>query len=331
MWGRVVKLSVGRFFRGNESAGDAYDLSALDIEFECYRSVEWYDNSATVTVYNPSPSTVSVLMDEGNAVVLQAGYEDGGLGTVFSGQISRCELSRSGTDIVAEITCVQARGNFYQLARLNMAVSFSASDTVKACLSEFCDYAGIALRASFPQLSIPIGYPYSRSGTFTDVIRDFSRTVLEPLCKVKLYCDNNELIVFGDGNTIALEEVNLGWDTGLLSCREIRDESQNKVNFGDDPAYHYFSGSDQECPEPKERPAKEIDREKTVGFTALLNAAIVPNGFVNLDSYRGDGYDSALDVRGRFIVTDCTYRGGNVGSDFTVECTAVERPVKTEA
>lgn len=331
MWGRVVKLSIGRFFRGNESAGDAYDLSALDIEFECYRSVEWYDNSATVTVYNPSPSTVSVLMDEGNAVVLQAGYEDGGVGTVFSGQISRCELSRSGTDIVAEITCVQARGNFYQLARLNMAVSFSASDTVKACLSAFCDYAGIALRASFPQLSIPIGHPYSRSGTFTDVIRDFSRTVLEPLCKVKLYCDNNELIVFGDGNTIALEEVNLGWDTGLLSCREIRDESQNKVNFGDDPAYHYFSGSDQECPEPKERPAKEIDREKTVGFTALLNAAIVPNGFVNLDSYRGDGYDSALGVRGRFIVTDCTYRGGNIGSDFTVECTAVERSVKTEA
>lgn len=326
MFGRVVKLTVGAFDRGNRTSGTAHDLSDLDIEFECTRSVEWYDNSATISVYNPSPSTVSVLMGEGNAVTLQAGYEDGGVGTIFAGQISRCEVERSGTDIVATVTCVQARGNFYQLARLNASVSFAAGTAVRTCLSELCDYAGIALRsAATPALSATLGDPYSRSGTFTDIVRDFSRTVLKPLSGSSLYVDNNEMIVLGDGNAMDMEEVVLGWNSGLLSCREVRDESANKVNFGDDPAYFYFSGSDQACPDPKERPSVDIDRPKEISFRSLMNPALAPNVFVNVDSFRGDGYDAFLGVRGRFLVTDCSYRGGNAGSDFTVECSAVER------
>lgn len=327
MFGRVVRLYVGKFDAGNRDDGTSYDLSALDVEFECFRSVEWYDNSATVTVYNPSPSTLSVLMTEANSLVLQAGYEDGAVGNVFAGQISHCEASRKGTDVVAVVTCIQSRGNFYQLARLNCSVAFDKGKTVRECLSELCAYAGVALRGeSVAGLSKRLEDGYNCTGTFTGVLRDFSATVLKPLCGLKVYLDNNEMLVFGEGNTLALEEVELGWDSGLLECREVRDESKNAVNFADDPAYFYFSGSDMECPEPKARPSVEIKRDKEISFRCLMNPAIVPNCFVNVDSRRGDAYDSALAVNGRFIVTDCTYRGGNVGSDFTVECTASERP-----
>jgi hypothetical protein len=46
---------------------------------------------------------------------------------------------------------------------------------------------------------------------------------------------------------------------------------------------------------------------------------------VNIDGTdNGDPYAGALAVKGRFIVTDCNYRGGNIGNDFTVEFTAQE-------
>ena len=84
-FGRVVQLLVGKFSKGNESGGEtSLDLSALDIEFEVTRSVEWFDNGAEITIYNPKPYTLNSIMNEGNSVILKAGYEDeGGAKTIF--------------------------------------------------------------------------------------------------------------------------------------------------------------------------------------------------------------------------------------------------------
>jgi NAD(P)-dependent dehydrogenase (short-subunit alcohol dehydrogenase family) len=89
-FGRVVQLLVGKFDKGNESGGETVlDLSGLDIEFDVTRSVEWYDNGAEITIYNPSPDTLNTIMNEGNSVILKAGYEDqGGAKTIFAGQIA---------------------------------------------------------------------------------------------------------------------------------------------------------------------------------------------------------------------------------------------------
>lgn len=325
-FGRVVQLLVGKFSKGNETGGETtLDLSALDMEFEVTRSVEWYDNGAEITIYNPKPYTLNSIMNEGNSVILKAGYEDeGGAKTIFAGQIAYAVPKRNGKDVVLEINCVQARGNFYQLARLNCSVCFSKGKTVRACLQELCDYAGIVLRAGQGAfIDEPLEHPYRRSGTFTDVIQDFYEYALKGAGKTILYLDNNELIVMGRDKSIDLEEVYLSHETGLLECRMERDESLNKVNFGDDPNYFFLSKKEGDV-KPLERPSKEIDRIKKVRGRCLMNAAIVPNCFVDIDSSDGGEYDSVLAVKGRYIVTDCTYKGGNVGSDFTIEFTAQE-------
>lgn len=329
-FGRIIKLLVGNFQKGNENEMlEAYDLSDLDIEFEVTRSIEWYDNEATIKVYNPSAETLSVLMNDGNSVILQAGYSDGEVGNIFVGQIAVVQPVRDGTDIVVTLTCLTARGAFYQLARLNCAVCFAPGTTLKDCLQQLCDYGQIVLRSGFSQkLSEKIERGFTYSGTFTDVIRNFSETVFCPMTKMSLYLDNNEMIVFGDGNSIELEEIILDYDRGLLQCHEIRDESLNKVNFGDDPTYFLLSGSDQACPDPKKRPSKQIDRLKEVEFICLMNPAISPNVFVEIDSYTGSEIDSYVGVRGRFVVTDCHYTGSNFGSDFVVTCKAQESSFK---
>lgn len=331
-FGRAVRLYAGNFDKGNVTDGgkEALDLSALDIEFDVTRSVEWYDNEATITVHNPSPSTVASLMGEGNSVILKAGYDDeGGPGNIFVGQIALAVPRRENGDISLTLTCLSARGAYYQLARLHCAFAFSSGSTVRECLASLCDYAGIVLRAGNADLlDARLECPYRHSGTFTDMIRDFTEVILFPFHRVKLYLDNNELILFGLDNTIALEHVVLDRAHGLLECREERDERLNKVNFAEDPAYYLLSGSDQECPDPKERPSRNIDRARKIRGRCLMNPAMVPNCFAMVDSRTGDGYDSVLAVTGRFLVTDCRYTGGNVGSDFTVEFEAREAPFK---
>lgn len=323
--GRIVRLYVGDFEQGNSVEGVAtQDLSALDMEFDVTRSVKWYENEAKITLYNPSPDTLSMLMTSGNSIVLQAGYYDQGVGNIFVGQIASVIPRRHNKDIVVEIAALSARGAFYQLARLNMAVAFRKGDSVKSCLEKFCDYAGIALRAGFDDLSMKLDAPYNKSGTFTAVIEDFTKTVLFPGFKKSIYLDNNEMIVLGEGNSMELEQVTLDYDSGLLEAFKVRDESQNKVNFGDDPEYYMLSGGEQEAPEPKQRPSRRIDRFHTVTFRSLMNAALVPNGFVKIDSRVGDKYDPVMALNGRYVVTECRYHGGNVGSDFTVTCKARE-------
>lgn len=325
-FGRVVQLLVGKFEKGNETGGEAVlDLSDLDIEFDVNRSVEWFDNGAEITIYNPSPSTINTIMNEGNSVILKAGYEnDGGAKTIFAGQIAYASPRREGRDVVLELNCVQARGNFYQLARLNLSVQFPKGKKVRECLQELCDYAGIVLRAGrISTLDEGLEDPYRRSGTFADVVQDFYWYFGEQFGKFVIYLDNNEMIVMAKDATLDLEEVTLTYKTGLIECRMERDESLNKVNFADDPAYFFLSKKEGDM-EPKERPSKEIDRIKKIRGRCLMNATIVPNCFVNIDSSTGDDMDSMIAVQGRYIVTDCNYRGGNTGHDFSVEFTAQE-------
>ena len=89
-FGRVVQLLVGKFEKGNESSGETVlDLSQFEMIFDVIRSVEWYDNGAEITIYNPSPDTLNTILNEGNSVILKAGYADeGGAKTIFAGQIA---------------------------------------------------------------------------------------------------------------------------------------------------------------------------------------------------------------------------------------------------
>lgn len=326
-FGRQVKLFVGNFEKGNKPTETALDLSNLDIDFEVTRSIEWYDNEATIKLYNPTADTLNMLMSEGNSVILQAGYEDQEVGNIFVGQIAQVVAKRQNLDIVVNMTCLAARGAFYQLARLHCSINFKKGTTLKECLQELCDYAQIVLRAGFKkELAIGTKWGFTSTGTFLEVIQDFNEIIFKPLTGMRIYIDNNELIIFDSKNNIELEEVILNYETGLLACHEIRDEKLNKVNFGDDPAYYMISGSDMGCPEPKNKPTKQIDRIKEIEFKSLMNVNLCPNSFVEINSLRNDDYDGLIGIKGRFIITDCKYKGSNYGSDFTVTCKAQETP-----
>lgn len=328
-FGRVVRLFVGNFQLGNMDTAEARRIDGLDIEFSVTRSIEFWDNAANITVYNPSPDTLKYLMRTGASAVLQAGHEDETVGNIFVGQIARVETRREGPDIVTNIICKSARGAYYQLVKLSCDVRFEKGATFRRCLQDLADYAGVALRAGagLEALDGTLRRPFQASGSFPGVFTHFVLTVLKPEAKLGAFFDNNEILIIGENNHLEIEHIALYYDTGLLSATEIRDEGDNDINGGGD-AYHMMAGIpelekkyDLEKNAPK---IKEVDRRRRVRFRAILSPKFCPNARVELDSSTGDGYDGVLAVKGLFSIDKVEFNGGTTGSDFTVECEAVE-------
>lgn len=328
-FGRVVRLFVGNFALGNMDTEDAKRIDGLDIEFSVTRSIEFWDNAATITLYNPSPDTLRYVMRTGASVILQAGHEDETVGNIFVGQIARVETHREGPDIVTAMTCKSARGAYYQLVKLSCDVRFRKGSTFRECLQYMADYAGVALRAGadLDALDGALSRNFQASGSFPGVFENFVRTVLKPEAKLGAFFDNNEILILGENNHVEIEHIALYYDTGLLSASEIRDEGDNDINGGGD-AYHMMTGIqelekkyrlDEHAPK-----VQEVDRKRRVRFRAILSPKFCPNARVELDSTTGDSYDSVLAVQGLFSIDSVEFNGGTTGSDFTVECEAVE-------
>lgn len=328
-FGRVVRLFVGNFALGNLDSAESRRIDGLDMEFSVTRSIEFWDNAARITLYNPSPDTLKYLMRTGASAILQAGHEDETVGNIFVGQIARVETHREGPDIVAELTCKSARGAYYQLVKLCCDVRFEKGATFRSCLQDLADYAGVALRAGadLEALDGRLSRPFQASGAFPGVFEHFVRSVLKPGAKLGAFFDNNEILILGAGNHVEIEHIALHYDTGLISATEIRDEGDNDINGGGD-AYHMMAGIadlekkyDLASHAPK---VKEVDRRRRVRFKAILSPKFCPNARVEIDSTAGDSYDGILAVQGLFSIDRVEFNGGTTGSDFTAECEAVE-------
>lgn len=334
-WDRVVNLKVGRFKLGNEEAEGYLDLSALDLEFEVIRSIRFWENSAQITIYNASAETINFLMGEGVAVILEAGHVDEKVGVIYSGQIGMVRTEREGPNVKTTISCISARGAYYQLAKLSCDVVFSKTATVREVLDRLCAWAGIALRAGKDAaLNTPLGRPFTFSGSFTECLKSFGGRMVQLIGK-NVYFDNNELIVMGKGangdwNRVDLERIDLNYNNGLICATEIRDESANEIQGGGDP-YYMLVGTERgdaiikkyNIKEP-EKAAKNVDRLRRVNFGAIISPIFAPNVFVNLDSSKGDSYDSVMAVKGRFLILETNFRGDNMGGSFRVDCEALQ-------
>jgi len=84
--------------------GQGLDLSDFHIKFHVEGMSFDRPKSAVIRVYNLAASTQATIKAEFQAVMLQAGYENGALGIIFSGTIKRFRSGReNATDTYLEI------------------------------------------------------------------------------------------------------------------------------------------------------------------------------------------------------------------------------------
>jgi hypothetical protein len=108
-----VSQQFGRRFSlvvGSNSGGPALDLSLMHVHFSTRKSVIQTPNIMECRIWNLAGATVKTLTSqqngelEFNSVVLQAGYDNGAYGVIFSGQVRYFRTGRENpTDTFLEI------------------------------------------------------------------------------------------------------------------------------------------------------------------------------------------------------------------------------------
>ena len=124
--------------------GNALDVSDLRCVFVCEKSLNDTPNYSQITIYNMNQQTISSIK-AGDRVVLEAGYEGGNYGMIFTGDIVQPMVHReSSTDIV--LTLIVQDGDVYLNSAFTAKTLSKAStqgDVITACLNGDVDRGAI--------------------------------------------------------------------------------------------------------------------------------------------------------------------------------------------
>lgn len=321
---RKVGLYLGDF-ENAENKNSGLDISELDFDFEVSRSIEWFENCARFSIYNPNEKTLNAALNTAKAIIFEAGYESE-MGVVFIGNIYKAYPEIHGGDIVLRIIATSTRGPHYQLVNVPICLSYDKGASVYEILQQIADYTAMPLIGAETAKEIFIDEPFVfENGNARDALRKLGEVVWE-LCYSRIYFDNG-MIVFlvemqeDDSQQQNINQVYLSYKSGLISCIPVRDESESDLNKGvKNNLEFYFTGDITKWKEENEE-VKET--RKRVNFTAFLSSKLVPNTKVMLNTEGGFlGMPVIKDKE--YLIHKSKFTGNNYGGEFKVECEAVE-------
>lgn len=208
-FGRVVYIDTG---------GVRIDGSQLDVEFNIPFDDDTEANEASITIYNLSSHTVSMI--KSNASITVTAGHTGDTGIVFSGYISKVNTKWSGNDKVTTISAI----DYINLKERDVE-SISYNSGVKA---------SYILRDLVGRLGLPIAvfqtrrdYTYkdgaSVSGGLMAAVKQYAE-----VCGVSAYINKSKIYVrhLSDGDDIGFT---INTDTGLVdSPEEFTEEVQSE-------------------------------------------------------------------------------------------------------
>ena len=143
-WLRKIGLIVG-------NGGNVLDLSQLEIEFVVRTGDFNAPNTAIIRMFNPQPSTIKSIQTEYTQVSLQAGYQTGNYGVIFSGSIMQIKTGK--LDSVTRYLDVMASDGdiFHSYGFLNTVIAPNQprSAEVKA-ITKAAEAAGVKVDPSVP-------------------------------------------------------------------------------------------------------------------------------------------------------------------------------------
>jgi hypothetical protein len=135
-WKRAIRLVVGL----EEGNTDALDFSEFRVRFFVKQAFAQQPGSAEIYIYNVNPETMAKFKGEGQAVILQAGYEDS-VATIFRGQVRQIRRGReSQTDTFLGIVAQSAdKAHNYAVSNASLAAGWTPEDLRAKAMKDFAD------------------------------------------------------------------------------------------------------------------------------------------------------------------------------------------------
>jgi len=121
----------------NRKAGGGIDVSSLRCLFTCEKSMTATPNFSQITIYNLNQDTIASIK-AGDTVILEAGYEGGNYGLIFTGQIVQPYTTKEGGTDLALVLLVQDGDAYLNSAFTAETVGKNStpSDIVRICTGQ---------------------------------------------------------------------------------------------------------------------------------------------------------------------------------------------------
>ena len=273
---------------GDYEIGSGLEINDLQLTFRVRKSVNNKDkiDKCSISVYNLSNESLSVLETKYPVAVLSCGYGDN-LVRLFYGEIVEVETKKNGTDRVTTLEVAPAFSDLtFQIMSSLVPENGTLEDVFEAIRKETNISKGVYKGEA---LKTRIVYGYPLVGT--------PKEMLDQVCQaynLEWKIENNALYI-NDSSTVEFESKELAPVIGETS------------GLVDRP--YYFSGSDRKS-------SKDKDRKDGVKFTALLNPNVVPGSLARLD-YGG----SSEFVR----IEEVEFVGDFRGNNWYMNCVASRR------
>ena len=279
---RVVEMLIST--QPSQGSSIQTDISNLHIDFDIRRSILLEENTAKFTIYNAKEETRKNILTKNNNVVFKAGYEDeGGVGTIYIGNITSVESKWESSDWITEMSCTSQRTDMEGAKKTYLARSYSPGTPLSAVLLDVASSLGVVLIGR-PQADYKLPNGLTWAGNVNGLLR-YAQQVLKPQ-GVNVYKDNTELIVYRRGvDSSIFELVQIDFNSGLKYVQEA-------------PEY------DPEI----------LNAPKRIQVGTILIPTLQPNSTINIVEDIPDA--------GAYVIEVVEFKGNNYGGDFDAEMIA---------
>lgn len=280
-WNRQVRVIVV------PPEGDGLEFRELFMECRVVRTFKLSENTAEVIIYNANEDTRNNILVEGANVEIYAGYEDsGGPGLIFKGNVTKASPEKMLTGWAVSLTVSTIRGS--ELVSTVVSLSYAEDSQLVDVIRELATALDLVLYGEQNAQGIELPNGFVEVGPARQALAHVE-TILKDNGK-GVYRDNDELVIFNQGEASYFDIVNLTYTTGLLKIAEYEEtKTEKKAKTGSDAR----------------------DKTQQVTIEALLFPQIRPNGLVQVG-----GVSSKFD--GQYIPTAVEYVFDNEAGPFNI-------------
>jgi len=210
----------------NSVITEVKDFKGISVSFDIEKSIDRGINKGSITLYNLQESYRRFLAQKNISIELQAGYIDGGLVSIFSGDVELCDPELRGTNWETKL---EVRDG----AKITRATEAKKSFKKGASIKGLFDYLiGLLVASSDPNI-----VPLTKGSIDLSMIKgslskgkSISGNAYEELFKLcrdyslELFVTDGVLNIAGYRSNILTETVSISRSSGLIGTPEITDD-----------------------------------------------------------------------------------------------------------
>jgi len=204
-YGRKYKLTIS-----SPKTGIGFEVSDLRISFQVEKKAKGSGNNAAILVYNVTPDSVGAI-HEGDKVYLEAGYENGNYGLIYSGDIVQVYLARDDdVDTAMTIMCQDADVFLTKsIVCSTIGAGATADEILNTCIGDSDDVSRGDITPRLSQSLLPRGKVlFGRSAEYVEQLAKSNQS--------QLFIENGTINIVASDEYDANTAVELSPTTGLL-------------------------------------------------------------------------------------------------------------------